>query len=202
MLQTYTVEPTTLAILKSLQQIPELNLTRLVGGTALALHFGHRHSVDIDLFGEIEHEDITLLLNDLKFDSFVVNRNFKNIKHYQINNVKVDIINYSYKWIEPAIEIDGIRIAGLKDIAAMKLNAITGRGSKKDFIDLYFLLNRFSLKEMLDFYSEKYPNNSVFMVIKSLTYFADAEVQQMPIMLQDADWEDIKKKVCLEVEKL
>lgn len=202
MLQTYTVEPTTLAILKSLQQIPELNLTRLVGGTALALHFGHRHSVDIDLFGEIEHEDITLLLNDFKFDSFVVNRNFKNIKHYQINNVKVDIINYSYKWIEPAIEIDGIRIAGLKDIAAMKLNAITGRGSKKDFIDLYFLLNRFSLKEMLDFYSEKYPNNSVFMVIKSLTYFADAEVQQMPIMLQDADWEDIKKKVCLEVEKL
>lgn len=202
MLQTQTVEAATLDILKRLQQIPELKLTRLVGGTALALHFGHRLSIDIDLFGEIEHEDITLLLNNADFDSFLVDRNFKNIKHYRINNVKVDIVNYTYKWIEPCVEIDEMRIAGLKDIAAMKLNAITGRGSKKDFIDLFFLMNIFSLKEMLDFYAEKYPNNSFFMVAKSLTYFADAELQQMPMMLQEASWDEIKKRICLEVEKL
>lgn len=202
MLQTQTVESTTLGILKRLQQIPELRDTRLVGGTALALHFGHRYSVDIDLFGEIDCEDLTLVLNDIGFDSFVVDRNLKNIKHYRINNVKVDIVNYSYKWVEPEIESDNIRIAGLKDIAAMKLNAITGRGSKKDFIDLYFLLNIFSLKEMLDIYEKKYINNSLFMVIKSLTYFEDAEQQPMPVMLQDANWEKVKERIRFEVEKL
>jgi len=202
MLQTHTVEPATLDILRRLQQIPELKNTRLVGGTALAFHFGHRHSIDIDLFGEIEHEDITLLLNAIDFDSFIVDQNFKNIKHYRINSVKVDIVNYAYKWMEPCIEHDQLRIAGLKDIAAMKLNAITGRGSKKDFIDLYFLLNTFALKEMFDFYTEKYPNNSFFMVAKSLTYFADAELQHMPLMFQEVSWEDVKKRISHEIEKL
>jgi len=202
MLQTHTIESSTLDILKRLQHVPELANTRLVGGSAIALYIGHRHSIDIDLFGLIEHHDIVLLLNELGFDSFFIDLNIRNIKHLRINNVKVDIVNYNYKWIEPAVEANGLRIAGLKDISAMKLNAITGRGSKKDFIDLYFLLKKFSLKEMLEFYKEKYPSNSLFMVVKSLSYFEDAEKNDMPLMLENVNWEKIKNQIKNEILKL
>jgi len=202
MLQTHTVEPSTLDLLKKLQEVPELLNTRLVGGTALALHLGHRHSIDIDLFGNIDHEDITMVLSEMNFDSFVVDLNIRNIKHFRINNVKVDIVNYGYKWIEPCIKFKALRIAGLKDIAAMKLNAITGRGSKKDFIDLHFLLKKFTLKEMLDFYTDKYPENSFFMVAKSLTYFEDAEKNEIPLMYKQVNWDKVKNQIRSEVEKL
>jgi len=202
MLQTHTIESSTLDILKRLQHVPELANTRLVGGSAIALYIGHRHSIDIDLFGLIEHHDIVLLLNELGFDSFFIDLNIRNIKHLRINNVKVDIVNYNYKWIEPAVEANGLRIAGLKDISAMKLNAITGRGSKKDFIDLYFLLKKFSLKEMLEFYQDKYPGNSLFMVVKSLSYFEDAEKNDMPLMLENVNWEKIKNQIKNEILKL
>ena len=88
------------------------------------------------------------------------------------------------------------------DIAAMKLNAIAGLGSKKDFIDLYFLLNDFSLKQMLGFYSEKYFDGSEFMVVKSLSYFEEANFQPQPEMYIDFDWEKCKKKIIEEVINL
>ena len=89
-----------------------------------------------------------------------------------------------------------------KDIAAMKLSAIAGRGSKKDFIDLYFLLEKFSLAEILSFYTQKYHDGSVFMVQKSLTHFEDADLQQQPKMFLDFDWETCKQKIIEEVLKL
>jgi hypothetical protein len=90
-----------------------------------------------------------------------------------------------------------------KDIAAMKLNAIAGRGSKKDFIDLYFLLKEFSLEEILSFYEKKYQDGSVFMVQKSLTYFENADEQLNPKMLEKTfNWETCKQKIISEVLKL
>jgi len=89
-----------------------------------------------------------------------------------------------------------------KDISAMKLNAIAGRGSKKDFIDLFFLLNEFSLKEILSFYEKKYKNGSVFMIEKSLSYFDDAEFQQQPKMFLGFDWEICKQKIIAELLKI
>lgn len=89
-----------------------------------------------------------------------------------------------------------------KDIAAMKLNAIAGRGSKKDFIDLYFLLNEFSLDEILSFYEKKYLDGSIFMVQKSLTYFEDANPQLQPKMFLNFNWETCKQKIIEEVLKL
>ncbi len=77
----------------------------------------------------------------------------------------------------------------------MKLNAITGRGSKKDFVDLYFLLKKFTLDEMIGFYNEKYFDGSEFLVKKSLAYFDDADKEQMPIMNTDIDWEEIKSTI-------
>jgi hypothetical protein len=89
-----------------------------------------------------------------------------------------------------------------EDVAAMKLNAIYGRGSKKDFIDLYFLLKEFSLPEMIDFYLEKYFDGSKFMMIKSLTYFLDADLDQTPPIYLDFNWETCKKTIVEAVLKL
>ena len=89
----------------------------------------------------------------------------------------------------------GIRMAGIKDIAAMKVTAVIGRGTKKDFIDISFLLHHLSLNEILDFYSTKYDDGSVFMAMKSLVYFDDAEKEPMPDMLINKSWEQVKEYI-------
>lgn len=116
--------------------------------------------------------------------------------------MKVDIVNYPYKWLEKPIEDDGIKLSGLKDITAMKLAAITNRGSKKDFIDMYFLLQHFSLDDMLGYYKTKYNTNSVYNVIRSLVYFADAENNPMPKMYITAIWNEVKSVIKESVEKI
>lgn len=90
------------------------------------------------------------------------------------------------------IEADGVRLASLNDIAAMKVSAIVNRGTKKDFIDLYTLLQSFTLDDILDMYSRKYSDGSLFIVMKSLTYFDDAETDPMPDVLSDITWESVK----------
>lgn len=84
----------------------------------------------------------------------------KNIHIYVLNEVKIDIVNYTYPWLDDVVYKDGIRLASPRDIAAMKITAIEGRGTKKDFVDIYFLLKKYSLKNLLDFYSQKYPDSS------------------------------------------
>ena len=98
----------------------------------------------------------------------------------------------SYHWIENPVIEDGLLLADIKDIAAMKIAAITGRGTKKDFVDLYFLLRYFNLNQILDFYRKKYPDGSDFLVLKSLSYFIDADNDEDPVMLIDEKWECIK----------
>lgn len=201
MLSYKTVESHTLELLKSLMAEPLFASLRLVGGTSLALQYGHRSSVDLDFFGEItaDDEDIKGVLR--KFGSLLVLKESKNIKVYQLDGIKIDIVNYSYAWIDDAIVEDGIVLASPQDIAAMKINAIEGRGTKKDFIDIYFLLQHYTLKEILEFYKEKYPEYSIFRALMSLTYFEDAETQIMPRMFIDVSWNDIKESVCKVVDE-
>lgn len=202
MLQTQTVSPELLELLEKIMKINLFDDFLLVGGTSLALQIGHRNSIDIDLFGdcEINEELFTKTLKDL--GTFEVFKRSKNILISSINGVKTDFVHYQYPLLKNSLVIDGIRMASKEDIAAMKLNAISGRGSKKDFIDLYFLLNEFSLKDMIDFYLQKYFDGSKFMVIKSLTYFSDADPDQTPKMYQDFNWETCKQKITEEVLKL
>ena len=203
MLHISTIQPSTLELLKNLQKVEILKSTRLVGGTALALQLGHRLSIDLDLFGQVEGDTESIVINlaaedfDVKWGS-----NSKNIHIFTINGVKTDIVNYRYSWIDDMIEYDGIRLAGLKDIAAMKVAAITNRGSKKDFIDMYFLLNHFSIEKIMDLYLEKYPDGSSFTACKSLGYFADAEKQVMPKMLIPTTWENVKNRIETAVKQL
>ena len=195
MLYYKTIDSTTLELLKRLLAIPYFSNLYLAGGTSLALQIGHRKSIDLDLFGTIDADDISIAKTLNSLGNIQLIKKTTNIQIYIVNGVKVDIVNYHYPWIQPACKEDQLRLAGKKDIAAMKLAAITGRGSRKDFIDIYFLLKEFNLQEMLSFYDEKYHDGSSFLVLKSLTYFDDAEIDPQPYMLKKTDWEQIKKSI-------
>ena len=195
MLQYKTIEPATLQLLKDLQSVSILQGTRLVGGTALALQLGHRNSVHLDLFGTIpfSSEEVRDALSE--GHSLTIIKESRNINIYLIDGIKVDVVNYKYSWIDNPVQGEGCLLAGIKDIAAMKTAAIIGRGTKKDFIDLYFLLRHFSLQDILDLYMQKYPDGSLFIAMKSLSYFEDAEPEPMPLMFEEVAWETVKNSI-------
>jgi len=201
MLYFETIDAPTYEILKQLQAQPALKNLRLVGGTALALQFGHRKSIDIDLFGELDADEFDVLNQVKSVSPVTILKKTKNINVFLLNGIKVDIVNFPYPWLYPSVKQNDLVLARIEDIASMKLSAITGRGTRKDFIDLFFLLKHFSLSQMLNFYKQKYPEGTEFLVIKSLTYFNDAEQDEFPFMLIQQDWEEIKHKIIVEVNK-
>ena len=195
MLHTETVEPSTLDLLRRLQRLPDLTSTRLVGGTALALHLGHRKSVDLDMFGTF---DPIVSYRKLLADAGHSVEGAENgtVQSLRVNNVKVDLVNYPYPWLDAAIEEENIRLAGLRDIAAMKLSAVANRGRKKDFIDVARLLDIFSLDQMLSLYKEKFSVSELSFPLRGLMYFDDAEEDPMPEMFDsNFTWENVKKTV-------
>jgi predicted nucleotidyltransferase component of viral defense system len=200
MLSLQTVLPDTLELLKVLMQQPLLKDMRLVGGTSLALQYGHRRSVDLDFFGMTTEDvdELTDMMRECSKD-LVKGSCTKRIKTYFLNGVKVDVVNYDYKWIDDVVEGGGLRLASPKDIAAMKVNAVMGRGTKKDFIDVYFLLQHYSFDELIKFYLQKYTDGSEYRALLSMSYFADADPQPMPCMYQQVDWETIKNEIRLQV---
>lgn len=193
MLQFKAVSNELHRLLKFIQQQPVFGELRLVGGTALALQYGHRESIDLDFFGQVELDDLAGYL--LPYGSLKLIRSSSNIKIYLINGIKVDFVNYNYPWLDAAIVEEGVILASDKDIAAMKIAAITGRGSKKDFIDLYFILQKYPLAEIMGFYLSKFPDATEMLALKSLVYFSDAEAEPMPKMIMDINWEDIKSVI-------
>lgn len=201
MLHYETLHPASLELLKTLMSQDELHDMRLVGGTSLALQYGHRQSVDLDFFGKPQASQDEIIQMAERLGDLMILNHTKSILQIVINGVKVDVVDYScYEWIdEPRVE-DGIVLASTKDIAALKINAIEGRGTKKDFIDVYELLKHYSLSDILGFYSQKYPNYSIFRALLSLTYFEDAETQTMPIMFSTVSWEEIKKQIIVTIK--
>ena len=196
MLSVQAVTPHTLELLKTLSAKPELNGMRLVGGTSLALQYGHRQSIDLDFFGHINIGQDELVAKLSETGSLTVTNRTPHFLQTIINNVKVDFVEYGfYKWIDQPIIEAGICLASDKDIAAMKVYAIMGRGSKKDFIDLFVLLQRYSLSEILQFYKLKYPEYSEYRALLSMTYFEDAEMQDTPRLFIQDSWEDIKRTI-------
>ena len=201
MLSIQTIHPNTLELLKQLASQPELSQTRLVGGTALALQHGHRQSIDLDFFGVLPEDKEELLEMMSRVGNMIVTNRTKMIVQAVINQVKVDFVDYSrYPWIDEPVQGDGFVLASDKDIAAMKVNAIIGRGTRKDFIDLYVLLQHYSLTEIMAFYKQKYPEFSEYRALLSMTYFEDAEMQDMPKMFIDTSWEEMKKAIIIAVE--
>lgn len=201
MLQVQTVDPGTLDLLIKISSQTAFLKHRLVGGTSLALQYGHRLSIDLDFFSseQIDYEEI--LLNVKSFGKVEVVSRSKFINSFFINDVKVDFVSLPYMWIDHPINYDSIRLASIKDISAMKLAAITNRGSKKDFIDIALLINELGLDQMINCYHEKYPDGMEMMVLRSLVYFEDADAQADPVMLIPYNWANIKKLILDETKK-
>lgn len=202
MLHLETIEPKTLELLRRLQSLSIFEHSRLVGGTALALQLGHRKSIDLDMFGSIEATSEEIQDACRNAGELEISKTSKNINIYWLDGIKVDCVNYPYEWLEECKVLDGLRLASVNDIAAMKISAIINRGTKKDFIDLHFLLKEMSLNQILDLYDKKYPDGSRFIAIKSLTYFEDAESDPMPYMFNGVTWDDVKGSIISEVQKL
>jgi predicted nucleotidyltransferase component of viral defense system len=200
MLHYAAVDTATLELLKGLLQIPFFSELRLAGGTSLALQIGHRKSIDLDLFGNFEADELSISEHLRVLGKTTLIKKTSNIQIYLINGIKVDIVNYYYPWIEETNCTDKLRLAGKKDIAAMKLAAITGRGTKKDFIDIYFLLQEFTLEAMLDYFTQKFHDGSPFLAIKSLAYFNDADQEQNPFMLRKISWSHVKQSIINSLE--
>lgn len=112
-----------------------------------------------------------------------------------IAGIKVDLIAHRYPRIAPDEEIDDIRLSSLEDVAAMKLNAVANRGSKKDFWDCAELLRHYNCAELLEFCGKKYQGDSLWNVEKSLCYFDDAENEPDPRDLRGQTWDQVKKVI-------
>lgn len=177
-------------------QLPALDQFVLVGGTNLALRFGHRLSVDFDLFS-CETFDPELLYAEIRESmpetEFLASN--PNMLFLFIENIKTDLVRLPFPYIAPVETVEEIRLASVPDIVAMKLSAISQRGVKKDFWDIAELLDHYSIGEMLDFFREKYGQRDVFYVLRSLVYFGDAEAQADPDLLEKTTWEEVKDKM-------
>lgn len=173
----------------------------LAGGTALALQIFHRKSLDLDFFTAktFKPEQIANELNSTFKPKVKVRSLGKGTLHINIGGSIVRLLEFKYPLLDKTQKtINGIKLAGIKDIAAMKLSAIHGRGSKKDFIDIYFILkDLFSLAEIITFYKRKFSvlKEDVSLLLKSLTYFENAEEEPEPLLLKEADWKEIKKYI-------
>ena len=202
MLHKETIDAATLELLKRLMGDERLQGFVLVGGTSLALQMGHRISVDLDLFTEKEFEadELREYLErnyHLQTDYLA----FATVKG-EIDGVQVDCIAHAYPWLKPFVLEEGIRLASLEDICAMKLNAIAGNGTRiKDFVDVAYLSSSFSLQQMLDFYEEKY-NANPLMPLKGIVYFAEIN-KNAPVKMANGNplnWKMIEKRL-LAMEK-
>jgi len=175
----------------------------LVGGTALSLKLGHRQSDDIDLFCT-GNFDATLVEKHL-LKHFEIKRSYCELNRVSVfsGEVKIDILAHTCPLLGEIECIEGIRFASLKDIAAMKLNAISGRGLKKDFWDIATLLNIFTLQEMIGFFETKYAQSDTWHLLRSLSYFADAERDETPLInLGQTTWNQVKIAVLKAISKV
>ena len=205
MLHTKTIEPRTLSILNELMQIHDLNQFSLVGGTALSLKYGHRLSVDLDLFSDQEmNKDLLIDFLKKKYtDRFIIeNTQAKWGIFCYIDNIKIDIVQYPHSLIGKIENIESIRLYHDKDLMAMKIQAILGRAKKKDFWDIAELLEHYSIQEMMTCHKAKYPNQMLGISIpQALTYFVDADDSEEPITIKPMTWEEVKSNISNKVRE-
>ncbi len=201
---TKTLLPDTLRAFKLTAEIDIVKNSYLAGGTALALHLGHRISVDLDFFTLEEFDEKVALQNLKKLPEFKEDGTAWRTIWGTIGNTKFSLFYYQYPLIKKTVLFEGIQIISKEDIAAMKIHALEDRGTKRDFVDLYFLAKEFSLEQMLEFYDQKYGvlKEHLYIILRSLNYFTDAEMDKMPKMLISVSWEEIKEFFTLQTRKL
>jgi len=197
-MQEKALEPKTRHVWEKIKNSKMLEDFYLAGGTGLALQLGHRKSIDLDFFSPDSFllqklKEELKVLGDLKIN----NETEGDTLNCSLDKVLISFFRYPYRILFPFAEYNGIRIADFKDIACMKLDVISSRGSRKDFVDLYFILNKISIKELLNLFEKKYEGIKYnrLHLLKSLDCFDEAEKDPMPAMLENIDWEKIKKEI-------
>ncbi|WP_394776685.1 nucleotidyl transferase AbiEii/AbiGii toxin family protein, partial [Flavobacterium sp.] len=181
----FIIKPETFTLIQELQSLDFLKGFYLVGGTALALKLGHRNSIDIDLFTQDEFDDAQLIENLSEKYKINLVYNRRNTIICAINEIKTDFIRHNYPLLNEPISEEGISYLSLEDIAAMKLNAIINSGKRvKDFIDIYFLLEHFSLNQMLGFYETKYKHSNKMIPLRAVNFFEEIDINIDPPILK------------------
>ena len=194
MLQQNAVEPSALGLLKRICSINEFKSFALGRGTNLALRLGHRLSIDLDFFTNSPYQNSIIFQAITKeFPAAELLFEQNQTMMFTINNVKVDFVLYPFKWLQPFEIIEGFRLVSIPDIIPMKLQALSNRFSKKDFWDIGFLLQNYTLTEMLKIFKSKFQQIDTGYIIHSLTNFEDAEMEPNPVTIIPASWEHIKR---------
>lgn len=177
----------------------------LAGGSALALRLGHRISVDFDFFSPHEFDSLSMSQSLVSLGIFTEDTREKNTLLGVFNGVKFSYFYYPYPLLEQGDLNDKVVIASIVDIAVMKLAAIMDRGIKRDFIDLYTITKHgVILDALFSLYDRKYGlfHANKVSLLKSLSYFDDADKSDMPQMLTTIAWDDVKKFFAAESVRL
>ena len=199
-----TVPQATKSVLDSIKQIPDIQNFYLSGGTALSLQLGHRESEDLDFFIKTSFKPELLqqkLLQYGKLEDVMINEGTLNLF---MSGVKLQFLHYPYDLLEALVPWNGIYLSSVIDIACTKLITISDRGSKRDYIDLYVILQQISLQDLFGKLGEKYKNVDYNLphILKSLVYFNDADQQPMPKMHIDLTWEQVKNFMVEQVKEV
>src|SRR3989338_7648641 len=193
---TKTLLPDTIRAIQLINSVAEINKAYLAGGTALALQIGHRISVDLDFFTKRQFNEKVLAAKLGELPEFIQAGTAQWTVWGKISKTKFSMFYYKYPLLEKTVLFEGIQLASLADIAAMKIHAIEDRGTKRDFVDSYFLAKKYTFEEMLGFYQKKYGvlEDHLYTILRSLDYFEDAEQESdMPKMLTEVNWEKVKE---------
>jgi len=182
--------------LKVLQACPE-EISRhfyLGGGTALALHIGHRYSQDFDFFSSEEFNNEWLKQALSTVGILKVFQDKKGTLEGMLRNSRFSFFYYPYPLLRPLVQFENIKLASVTDTALMKLSALSSRGSKKDFIDLYSLRDSLVWKSLMRNFEKKYRGTgyNLYHILKSLAYFVDAEAEPMPRMIIPCQWPQVQ----------
>lgn len=204
---TNTLAPKTALLFKHLQNQRWLRSFYLAGGTALALQYGHRQSVDLDFFTEKNISTAPLVKKLEGAGKFEITNQEKNTLEGILNGVKLSFMTFPYPLQQPPLLFHGaIRLAHPLDIGLMKLGAVTGRNTKKDFIDLYLILEReqLALRQLVERLAKQFAPTTYdpYHLYKALSYFAEADKENMPKMIQKISWDKVKRFFTLEIGRL
>lgn len=190
-----SVEPEGLRALRDLQEILISSHFYLAGGTGLALRAGHRRSLDLDFFSPADFNEDTLIEKVQDLSGFSLVSKAPGTLHAHIRGIKVSFLAFRYPLLFPSTVFLDVEVADPRDIACMKVSAIAGRGTKRDFIDLYVVSQEYGLPQILEWFNTKFgaANYSRVHVLKSLTYFDDAEKDPPPDMLKPILWPEVRE---------
>lgn len=198
------LNPKTRSLIKTLKANNFPKNSCLGGGTAIALQLGHRLSADLDFFTSSqfnENQWEEKLKKELGFK--LIQKDWQTLTG-SAKGVKLSLFGYKYKLLQKPLKFYNTLIASLPDLATMKLETIISRGAKRDFLDIYFLAQKYSLEQLLNFHQKRHVNLSErrLLIKKGLVFFDEADKDEMPCMFVDTNWNKVKEWMVKEVRSL